>query len=153
MDADLLKSLSPDEADRVLALGKRMVLTSGAKLFHLGDAAECIYLIIRGQIRLTLPMNVRGGEEDVLVEERFSGQTVGWSALIRPYRFTLSATAAMESEVIALRRSDLDGYFMVNPVTGYLVSLNVAGVMGQRLQTVQAMWLREVERMVEARCA
>jgi hypothetical protein len=42
---------------------------------------------------------------------------------------------------------------MVNPVAGYLVSLNVAGVMGQRLQTVQAMWLREMERMVEARCA
>ena len=129
MNSGLLNSLSPDEAEREAAniLGKHLVsIQTGAE----------------GKL-----------VKNVLVEEQSSGQTVGWSALIRPYRFTLSATTAMESEVIALRRSDLDGYFMMNPVTGYVVSLNVAGVMGQRLQTVQAMWLREVERMVEARCA
>ena len=82
--------------------GKRLVLTTGEELFHLGDAAESIYLVVRGRLRLTLPMQVRGREEDVLVEERSSGQTVGWSALIPPYRFTLTATAPLETEVIAL---------------------------------------------------
>ena len=94
VDADLLKGLAPAEAERVLALGKRMVLTTGAELFHLGDAADSIYLVARGRLRLTLPMQVRSREEDVLVEERSSGQTVGWSALIPPYRFTLTATRA-----------------------------------------------------------
>ncbi len=37
-----------------------------------------------------------------MVEERSAGQTVGWSALIPPYRFTLTATAPLETEVIAL---------------------------------------------------
>jgi CRP-like cAMP-binding protein len=151
--ADLLQGLDPAEAERVLALGQRMALTSGAELFHLGDTADCIYLVGRGRIRLTLPMQVRSREEDVLVEERASGQTVGWSALIPPYRFTLTATAPLETEVIALSRESLDNYFASHPTTGYAVSLNLASVIGQRLQLFQAMWLREIQRMVELRCA
>ena len=85
----------------------RIVLTNGAELFHLGEVADSIYLISSGRLRLTLPMQVRGQEGNVLVEERSTGQTVGWSALIPPYRFTLTATAALETEVIAIDREAL----------------------------------------------
>ena len=153
VDVDLLKGLAQDEAERVLALGKRVVLTTGAELFHLGDDADRIYLVARGRLRLTLPMQVRSHEEDVLVEERSSGQTVGWSALIPPYRFTLTASAPLGAEAIALSREALNGYFAAHPATGYAVALNVSCVIGHRLQLFQAMWLREVQRMVEMRCA
>ena len=153
VDIDLLKGLAPLEAERVLALGKRVVLTTGAELFHLGDVAETIYVVARGRLRLTLPMQVRSHEEDILVEERASGQTVGWSALIPPYRFTLTATAPLETEVISLPREALTSYFATHPDTGYAVSMNLSCVIGQRLQLFQAMWLRELQSMVEMRCA
>jgi CRP-like cAMP-binding protein len=152
-NADLLRGLPDGEAERVLALGKRMVLTTGAELFHLGDTADSIYVVSRGRLRLTLPMQVRSREEDILVEERSSGQTVGWSALIPPHRFTLTALAPLETEVIALRRDALNGYFAEHPETGYAVSFNLSCVIGERLQLFQAMWLREIQRMVELRCA
>jgi hypothetical protein len=98
-------------------------------------------------------MQVRSHEEDILVEERSSGQTVGWSALIPPYRFTLTASAPLETEVIALSREALTSYFTAHPDTGYTVSLNLSSVIGHRLQLFQAMWLREIQRMVEMRCA
>src|ERR1039457_4250973 len=118
IDADLLKGLPPAEAERVLALGRRILLTAGAELFHLGDAAGSLYLVARGRIRLTLPMQVRNQEEDILVEECSSGQTVGWSGLIPPYRFTLTAAAPLETEVIALTREALSAYFAAHPDTG-----------------------------------
>src|SRR6516165_7902964 len=128
VNADLLRGLAPSDAAGVLELGKRMVLNTGAELFHLGDDAESIYLVVRGRLRLTLPMQVRSKEEDVLVEERSSGQTVGWSALIPPYRLTLTATAALETEVIALPREALAAYFTAHPDTGYAVSMNLSCV-------------------------
>ena len=150
---DLLKGLTPEQEREALALGTRISLSSGAELFKLGGEADSLYVIHRGQIRLTLPMQVRCREEDVLVEERTAGQTVGWSALIPPYRYTLHATAPLETEVIALSREALREYFAANPEVGYVISLNVAAVVGQRLQLFQAMWLREMERMVEMRGA
>lgn len=152
-NTDLLQGIAPDERQKILSLGSRLVLTSGAELFHMGDEADSLFLIVRGRIKLTLPMQIRGRVEDVFVEERAPGQTVGWSALIPPYRFTLTASAPLETEVLVLPRETLGQYLAANPVVGYAVSLNLASVIGQRLQVFQAMWLREMERMVELRCA
>ena len=147
--SELLKNLSAEDVQRILALGNRVVLPTGASLFRLGDPAERLFLIERGRIRLTLPMQVRGSEEDVVVEERTAGQTVGWSALIPPHKFTLAATAPLETEVIVLPREELRKHFVAYPVVGYKFTLNLAVVIGHRLQLFQAMWLREMQRTVE----
>jgi CRP/FNR family transcriptional regulator len=152
MTHELLNDLTSAEAKQVLSLGTRLIVPAGTKLFGLGDPADRLFLTERGRIRLTLPMQVRGREEDVFVEERSPGQTVGWSALIPPYRFTLTATAALhEAEVIALPREGLDGYFAANPSAGYKIALNLAVVIGHRLQLFQTMWVREMQRTVEVR--
>jgi CRP-like cAMP-binding protein len=147
---ELLKGLSREEVDQALSFGSHITIRAGAELFHLGEPADRLFVVERGRVRLTLPMQVRGQEENILVEESAPGQTVGWSALIPPYRFTLTATAPLETEVIALSRDALREYFAVCPSVGYTVSLNLAAVIGQRLQIFQAMWLREMQRTVEA---
>ncbi len=148
---DLLRGLGAADRDRMLALGSLIHLSGGDELFRLGAQADRLYLVKRGQINLPLPMKVRDQETDVLVEERTAGQTVGWAALTPPHRFTLRATATVETEVVALSRDAVEEYLTVHPQVGYLVSLNLAAVSGQRLQLFQAMWLREVARMVEFR--
>ena len=152
MTHELLNGLSPIEAELVLEFGTKQIVPSGTPLFRLGDPADRLFLIERGRIRLTLPMQVRGREEDIFVEERSPGQTVGWSALIPPYRFTLTATAPLlEAAVIALPREALREFLAANPTAGYKIALNLAVVIGHRLQMFQTMWLREMQRTVEVR--
>ena len=148
---ELMNGLPPDEAERVIALGSRVTLPSGAVLFHLGAEADGVFLIERGRIVLTLPMQIGGREQDILVDERLPGQTVGWSGLIPPHRFTLKATAPLETEVRALSRASLLGHFAAHPDVGYAVMRNLASVVGQRLQVFQTMWLREMQRVIELR--
>jgi CRP-like cAMP-binding protein len=147
----LLDGLSRAESDEVLALGFRLTLPSGRWLFRLGDSADRLFLIERGRIRLSFPMVVRGRQEDVLFEEQAAGETVGWSAMVPPYRFTLSATALLETELIALPRETLTAFCAGAPELGRKISLNLAILVGQRLQLVQAMWMREIQRAVEFR--
>jgi len=145
---DLLKGLTEEQAAGVLSLGQRASLAPGAVLFRLGDGAECVYLIRRGRIALTLPMQIGGRAQDVVIEEHVPGQTLGWSALIPPHRFTLTATAPLATELLAFRRVDLLPYCAANPEVGAAVALNIAAVIGQRLQVFQAMWLRQMQRAV-----
>lgn len=149
MDHELLQGLTPAEVSEVLALGSPIVLSSGAPLFRMGDSAESLFLIVRGRIRLTLPMPVLGKEQDIVIEERTPGQTVGWSALVPPYRFTLSANAPLETEVVALPREVLRAFCETSPRIGYKIAVNLAVVVANRLQMVQAMWLREMQHIVE----
>ncbi len=148
---DLLNGLSEPEAARVAALGLSVTTPAGHVLFNLGEPAEKVYLVMKGRISLTLPMQIRGGEQDVLVEERLAGETLGWSGLIPPHRFTLKASASVESELLAFPRVALLEYFDANPTVGYTVSRNVASVIGHRLEVFQTMWLREMQRVIELR--
>jgi len=146
---DLLKSVPTADAAAVLALGSRLSLPSGTVLFELGAPAHHLYIIDRGRVNLTLPMQVFGREEDILVEERVAGQTLGWSALIPPHRFTLKATSQIDTELLVFERAALLDYFAAHPAVGYAVVGNVAATVGQRLQVFQAMWLREMKRVLE----
>lgn len=146
---ELLAGLEERDADTVRGLGTPRSLAPGDTLFRMGDAADRLYLIDRGRIALTLPMLVLGGEEHVLIEERKAGQTVGWSAMIPPHRFTLEAKAVVETDVLELPRDALSAQFAIRPHVGYMVMRNVAAVIGQRLQVIEAMWLREMQRVVK----
>ena len=150
---ELLKGLTADEAGAVVALGARLTLPAGSVLFALGGEADNAYAIESGRVSLTLPMQVGGREQDVLVEERTAGETVGWSALVPPHRFTLTAKTLIDSEVIAFSRTALLEHFAAHPTVGLVVTRNLSAVMGQRLQVLQAMWLREIQRVVHMRVA
>jgi CRP-like cAMP-binding protein len=145
---DLLAGLGDRDAADVLALGLPVSLEAGDILFRLGAEAANLYVIQSGLITLTMPMQVAGREEDVRIEERLPGQTLGWSTLIPPHRFTLTAQAPVVSELLAFPRSRLLHHFESRPAVGYVVSRNVAALVGQRLQVFQAMWLRQVQHMV-----
>ena len=150
---ELLKGLTADETGAVVALGARLTLPAGSVLFALGGEADNAYAIESGRVSLTLPMQVGGREQDVLVEERTAGETVGWSALVPPHRFTLTAKTLIDSEVIAFSRAALLEHFAAHPTVGLVVTRNLSAVMGQRLQVLQAMWLREIQRVVHMRVA
>lgn len=148
---ELVAGLATDEAQRVLDLGTPLRIPMGGSLFRLGDLADRVFVIERGRIALTMPMQVRQQEEALLVEERLPGETVGWSALIPPHRFTLNATAPLETDLLAIPRSALIEYLDAHPQIGYAVTRNLGEIMGQRLQIFQAMWLREMQRGIELR--
>lgn len=145
---ELLVGLDDHELADLMALASPVSLSPGAVLFRLGADASNLYLIERGLIALTMPMQISGHEEDVLIDERVAGQTVGWSTVIPPHRFTLKAAAPVASELLAFPREKLLTHFASRPHVGYVLSQNVAAVVGQRLQVFQAMWLRQMQRMV-----
>jgi CRP-like cAMP-binding protein len=146
---ELLRGLRPEDADALVALGSRLTLPAGSVLFTLGADAERAYAIESGRVSLSLPMQVGDREQDVLVEERTTGETVGWSALVPPHRFTLTAKTLIDSDVIAFSRTALLEHFAAHPAVGLVVTRNISAVMGQRLQVLQAMWLREIQRVVQ----
>ncbi len=145
---DLLAGLDDRDATDIVALGVPVSLVPGEVLFRLGEEANSLYLIQSGLITLAMPMQIGGREENVRIDERAPGQAVGWSTLIPPHRFTLTATAPVETELLAFPRSRLLGHFESNPPVGYAVSRNIAALVGERLQVFQAMWLREMQHMV-----
>ena len=147
----LLQGLRPDEEERVRALGEVIRVPSGTGLFALGEPATKLYIVESGRIGLSMPLQIRGDERDVLVSEMLPGEMVGWSAMVAPHRFTLTAKATVDSLVVAISREGLSALFEQEPRVGAVILGNVASAMAKRLQKVQAMWLREIQRTVNSK--
>ena len=153
LDSEFLRGLDSGAAARLLALRSPIDLPAGSVLFALGSEADRLFLIEGGRIALTLPMQYEGRDLDLVVEEKGVGEMVGWSALIPPHRFTLKAAAPVNATLLAIPRAALLEEFAAHPEVAHAVTRNIAAVVGQRLQVFQAMWLRQMQRLLELRVA
>ena len=129
-----------------MSIANRRHVCTGEYLFLLGAAAEQLYVVLDGGLDLCFPLSIGGEMKDVPVETAGVGNVLGWSCLVKPYRFTLSARATQGSEVAAFARRDLLELFESEPRLGYAVMRRVAELVGLRLLQLQAMWARELQR-------
>ncbi len=146
----LFEGLDEPGRRRLSAAIRRRTLEKDEYLFLLGDSAADFFVLARGKVDLCLPMRASGVLKDVSVESVGAGQALGWSALVKPYRFTLSARATEPSEVICLARRDLLELFEADLGIGYAFFTRIAELVGIRLLTFQALWMRELQRAFES---
>jgi CRP-like cAMP-binding protein len=145
----LFEGLSDEGRRRLFAVAKRRPLESGEYLFQLGDSADDFFVLVKGAVDLCLPMPLRGVVKEVSVETVGKGQALGWSALVSPYRFTLSARATEPSEAVGFARRDLMNLFDDEPKSGRAFFTKIAEIVSVRLHTFQALWVRELQRTLE----
>lgn len=148
--AELFENLGLEGIRRLSTIGQTRTLAEGEYLFLLGDNADYLYVVTRGKVDLCFPMSLRTVVQDVPVESAGPGKLVGWSAMVKPYRFTLSARAAEDSQVVGFRRHDLQQLFTSSPEIGLRLLTKLSEIVGIRLLMFQALWARELQRALLA---
>jgi CRP-like cAMP-binding protein len=146
--SELLDGLDKEGGRRILEIARPQGLRAGEYLFLLGEAADRLYVVVKGTVEICFPLALAGSVQDVSVESKEVGRVVGWSALVRPYRFTLSARAAEPSQVAAFPRRALLDVFDAEPRIGLAFTRRLAEVIGHRLLKMEALWARELQRAV-----
>jgi glutaminase len=123
-------------------------LSKGDELFRLGQAAESLFIIRTGVVHLTMPLWIKGSEREVVVQETGPGDTIAWSALIEPRRFTMSARIGSDAELLAFAADRLRAALDSHPGAGLRIMTNIATIIAQRLHVMQTMCARGLQRAV-----
>lgn len=147
--SELFEGLDERVVARVADLARPRSLRAGEYLFLLGDDADRVFVVKSGRVDTCFPLKLRGTMKDVTVESKLPGASLGWSALVKPHRFTMSARAAEPSEVVYFLRRELLERLDEEPEIGIEFSRRVAEVIGGRLLKLQALWGRELQRSIE----
>ena len=138
-ECELFKGLEDEELSRVAIICSEIELTEGETLFSEHWPAEQIYVVTRGSIALHQSVGTflaQPSRRFATVAFCSPGQIVGWSALVEPYRYTLSATAWEESQLLGISSGLLRRTMELNPEIGYRIMKALSEVMGRRLQQV-----------------
>lgn len=141
----IFEGIARGAVEELCSRGREVSFQAGDKLFERDQSADELMIVQEGVVDLVFPVQVISVTREVTMESVQAGDVVAWSSLVHPYRFTLSARCASRCVLTALSRDNLHAYFETDPQTGYLFMRNLAGVIGRRLQAMQAMWVRELQ--------
>ncbi len=110
----------------------------GDKIFSEDDDAFFLWAVVDGQIDLRFDLPGRESAGEMSISKILPGKVFGWSSLVPPNIYRLSAYAlTTDVEVLQINRDCLIKLFSKDPRIGYLVMSNVASVISTRFQKLQ----------------
>lgn len=128
----LFAGLPPEVFADIAQFCEEHILETDTYLFQQKAPAEELYLVLEGTADLLMDMDEKGTSRTE-IETVVVGEVVGWSALIEPHVYQLSAVATSHLKVIVIDATKLRDYFSNKPEWGYLLMMRLAQVIGERL--------------------
>ena len=138
-DCELLSALSDKELSSIAIICSKTSVTEGDSLFMEGQRAEHIYIVTSGRIALQKNLGDRRKKSQIgaaTIAFCQPDEIVGWSALVEPYLYTLSATAWEPTQLLSIRASLLRRAMELNPDVGFRIMRSLSEVMARRLQQI-----------------
>ncbi len=108
------------------------------KLFSDEDDATCLWIMRKGQVDLRFDLPARPTSAKNTISSLSKYMTFGWSGLVAPYKYRLSAYCATEfCRVIQIEREKLVKIFEEDSKIGYVVMSNLVEIIGKRFHQLQ----------------
>ena len=137
----LFEGLSQSQLGHLSGIASSMPVKKSNWLFHKGEPADCLYTVDKGAVELLI--EVQPGIEIPINMIRPLNGCVGASALVEPYRYSLSARCVEDGMLSVIRRADLTPLLEQHPHLGRILMTNLARHLLNRLnETRQEVQLR-----------
>jgi CRP-like cAMP-binding protein len=130
-----LKDFTNDQLNKLAALATEETYPAGQQMYLKGDTARKLYLITEGKIVLFMD-NYMGPHKppmQVTVDMITKGESMGWSAVVDPYLYTLGALCIDDAKLIAIDSFGLRKLMEEDCTLGFKLMQSVAKVLSARL--------------------
>jgi CRP-like cAMP-binding protein len=128
---EFLKGLPAPYLDLLTGCAKNTRTEAGKLLFQAGESADRFYLIRQGRVAVELHAKPH---RPVAIQTLGPDELLGWSWLIPPYRWHLSARAMEPVAALSFDGRCIRAKFDKDPKLGYEFYRRFALIMSQRLE-------------------
>ena len=118
----------------------RAEFAAGETIFNEDETADRFFLIRRGLVKLSMEVAGRG---QVDVETLGADAPLGWSWLMPPYRWHLTAIAVQRTTALVMDASTLRALMAGDPVLGYELMRRFAAIIFDRLQATRQRFVQQ----------
>lgn len=130
----LFQSLAPAQVDRVAPFARERCLSRAEMVFHKGDQALGLFVVIKGHVKLAL-LSTAGNEK--IVELVGPGQCFGEVALLTETAYPFFAQAVRDVSLLFLPKDVVLGLLETVPAFARCLLRNLAGRTHMLLQDVE----------------
>ncbi len=144
-DSKLFGGLRDEQLQGFFPICQHVVIELGASIFRKGEPARFLYIVGQGRVALEMTMERPDGSvtPPTLVASVGLGETFGWSAIVEPHILTLSARAVERCNLVRVEGEALREVLNKHRELGYLVMVNVAKLLAQRLSETREAFVYE----------
>jgi CRP/FNR family cyclic AMP-dependent transcriptional regulator len=141
---DIFKGLSPEEIGEIAELCEEVIFRDGERVLSEGERAEYFFVLEKGSVDLRFELPYRESSKEMTVSSINPGECFGWSAMVSPYKATLSCYSTENSKAIRIRGDEILGLCKENNHVGFIFMQNLATVIGDRLTIQRAKFIKEM---------
>ncbi len=138
--AEAFLGLDDSSLGRIAALpsSHEVIYDAGATIFKAGGAAHDLYILKEGQVDLVVAVPSSSNvATEVVVDTINTGSLFGWSALVGPHIYSLSAVCRKPSTAVVISGRELTALFDQDYYLGYKIFQSLTHIIGTRLRDVE----------------
>lgn len=140
-EVDLFEFLTDDIADGMAEAAKELKFSKGAMVFHEEESAEYVYILLEGKISMGVSLTSKPTTVTVAVVDT-PYMLCGWSAIVKPYRFTAYGLCEEDTKVLAIPGETILDLLEKNPPIAYTVMKRLTQLVSGRLRSTRMVTLR-----------
>jgi signal-transduction protein with cAMP-binding, CBS, and nucleotidyltransferase domain len=137
-NVDAFSDLNDDQLTAIQDCCEVAEFKRGEQIFSAGEIPEYFWIVRAGQVNLTWDAPEGPALPESTITTLSEGMPFGWSSLVPPYTYRLSAHCASRScKVIMIKKGSLTRLFEDDAELGYKVMSKVMIVVGDRFHQLQ----------------
>lgn len=144
-DCEVFSSLSDTELESIVHTAEEKQFEAGTIIFQGGDRADELLILQEGKIalQLTLPQGNGQMNRRVTVDIISRNEIVGWSAIVEPYVYTLTAVCLQDVKALSLSGTKLRWLLRDDHKIGHQILEGLIQVVASRLDDTRRVLISE----------
>lgn len=137
-NVEVFQELNDNQLTEIQKCCQIMEFSRGDKIFGTGEEPQYLWVVMEGQVTLHWEVPGRSALPEPTISRLSETMTFGWSSLVPPYKYRLSAYCATRAcKVIKIERDALTDLFDQDAEIGYKVMNKLLSVVGSRFLNLQ----------------
>ncbi len=144
-ECGVFSTLSGAELEKVAGSALDKQYEAGTIIFHEGGSAEELLVLREGKVALqmTLPKAYLEMSRRITVDVVTRNEVVGWSAIVEPYVYTLTAVCLQKVKALSISGTKLRRLLQDNHEIGYEIMKGLIKVVASRLDDTRQVLVSE----------
>jgi CRP-like cAMP-binding protein len=144
-ECEVFSALTNAELEKVAGLVLEKEYEAGTTIFQGGDSAEGLFVLQEGKVavQMTLPKTQMQMSRRITVDVVTRNGVVGWSAIVEPYMYTLTAVCLQKVKALSISGNKLRWLLQDDPKIGYGVMKGLIKVVASRLDDTRQLLVSE----------
>ena len=142
---EVFLGLDDSDLDKIAALPscREVSYQAGEVVVRAGDEAKFLYVLKEGEVNVMMAVPVKSEQgAKVVVDVITKGGFFGWSAMVKPHFYTMSAICRKPCKVVAISGDELLALFDKDYYIGYKVFQSLSRIIGTRLRDLEQVMVR-----------